>query len=864
MARRPSDQGPADEIAASRSFWCFISYRHSDNATKGREWATWLHRELETYDVPQELVGTSNEQGLPIPGRIYPVFRDEEELPAYADLSSAILHALSQSRSLIVICSPDAKNSKFVNEEVARFKALGRASRLCGMVIRGDPDVLSAANCLPLPLIRKVGSDGRVSQVAETPLLVDLREAGGGEEWQDSSLRLASLVEAGASPEEASEQSAVREARLQESKLFLIAWVLGVSYQTLYDAHERKERALRRGRYYAVAFWASLAVTGLLAVWFGLQAADGMRQRADESAGKAEMAKLAAQKAQQEIAAKELEAAKIRLGTLFAEGLALRQAERWSAAAAVFRQASDGGHHESRVELAKLLVEGRGVPVDANAAIGLLEEPARAGDAKARVLLGRLLVVRDGDVMGKARGIELLRAALKAGDSNVRLDLAKALLPSRPAEAFVLIKEDALAGAPESCWMFGSMLKAQSGYAAAPAGNLPEWYRWWSKAADGGWIPAKRDVGAAMWGGALGSPAAFGASDRLTALRHLAEAARAGDAPSAERFARLYENPEDRPAHAAEAQEFLQEGANAGVAKAMFGLAELYAEKAADPEDPNFRSALDWFGRSAQAGLLAQSSVRQAELMVRVAAGHPGADNKTLLASALAKYSDAAKSGNVEGMIGAAEVVQVLGGPNSFEQAQDWLSQAESLHSLKAGRLRAALLLKHGKEAREVADILRRGMERGDGEAALMLGDWMISRAQGKEQLAITFETYDRGAILGNSLCALKASAMLRRGQGVPKDLSKAERLELKAAESGDALCMMERGRRLLGAKDEGRLPEAFAWLALASSAGKAKECEPLLATAGLRLGEPGRAAAVELQKRLAKTLGAGSSAGGK
>jgi len=862
MARRPSDQDPADEITASRSFWCFISYRHSDNATKGRQWATWLHRELETYDVPRELVGASNEHGALIPARIYPVFRDEEELPAYADLSSAILHALSQSMSLIVICSPDARRSKFVNEEVARFKALGRASRLCGMVIRGEPDVLSADNCLPLPLVRKVGADGSVSQVAETPLLVDLRDAG-GEEWHDPSLRLAALAEAGVGLGQAREQTAAREARLQESKLFLIAWVLGISYQRLHDAHQRKERAVRRGRYFTLAFWTLLAMGGLLAGWFGLQAAAGMRQRADASAGKAEIAKLTAEKAQQEIAAKEQEAARIRLGTLFAEGVALRQAERWSAAAVVFRQASDGGHQESRVELAKLLAEGRGLPADARAAIVLLDGPANAGDAAARVLLGRLLLAQDGDGASKARGVELLRAALKAGDTKVRLDLAKALLSAKPADAFALLKEDAQAGVPESCWIFGGMLKAQAGPPPA-AGILPEWYRWWSKAADGGWIPAKRDVGAAMWDGTLGSPASFGSSERRSALRHLAEAARSGDVPSAEQFARLYENPAARPADTDEAREFFQEGANAGVAKAMFGLAELYADKAVDRDDPNFKSAWDWFGRSAQAGLSQQSLIRQAQLTLRVAADHRNADRKLLLASALSKYSEAAKSGSLEGMIGAAEVVQMIGGADSFEKAQDWLRQAESLDSSKAGRLRAALLLKHGKDAREAADILRRSMERGDGEAALMLGDWMISRAQGKEQLAITFETYDRGAALGSPLCALKASVMLRRGQGVPRDLARAERLELKAAESGDALCMLERGRRLLATKDEERLPEAFAWLALASSAGKAKECEPLLATAGLRLGEVRRPAAVELQKRLAKTIGTGSSSGVK
>ena len=56
----------------------FISYRHADNRQQGRQWATWLHQAIETYEIPKELVGTKNSRGEEIPERIFPVFRDEE------------------------------------------------------------------------------------------------------------------------------------------------------------------------------------------------------------------------------------------------------------------------------------------------------------------------------------------------------------------------------------------------------------------------------------------------------------------------------------------------------------------------------------------------------------------------------------------------------------------------------------------------------------------------------------------------------------------------------------------------------------------------------------------------------------------
>ena len=83
-------------------YWAFISYSHGDSG-----WADWLHQAIETYRVPSRLqrpAGASE----PVPRRLYPVFRDRDELPSAPDLSARIRTALSQSRCLIAICSPRA------------------------------------------------------------------------------------------------------------------------------------------------------------------------------------------------------------------------------------------------------------------------------------------------------------------------------------------------------------------------------------------------------------------------------------------------------------------------------------------------------------------------------------------------------------------------------------------------------------------------------------------------------------------------------------------------------------------------------------------------------------------------------------
>ena len=82
----------------TRTYRVFISYRHADNREEGRQWATWLHQAIETYEIPRDLVGTKNSRGEPIPERIFPVFRDEGELAANASLSSAIPTAAATDR----------------------------------------------------------------------------------------------------------------------------------------------------------------------------------------------------------------------------------------------------------------------------------------------------------------------------------------------------------------------------------------------------------------------------------------------------------------------------------------------------------------------------------------------------------------------------------------------------------------------------------------------------------------------------------------------------------------------------------------------------------------------------------------------
>src|SRR5580698_11573437 len=99
-----------DQADAGFKFRAFLSYNHADQRT-----VAWLHKALENYRIPKELHGSPGRDG-PIPKQLFPIFRDRDELSSSSDLSQSIKEALDASACLIVICSPSAANSRWVNQ----------------------------------------------------------------------------------------------------------------------------------------------------------------------------------------------------------------------------------------------------------------------------------------------------------------------------------------------------------------------------------------------------------------------------------------------------------------------------------------------------------------------------------------------------------------------------------------------------------------------------------------------------------------------------------------------------------------------------------------------------------------------------
>ncbi|MFP6854517.1 MAG: leucine-rich repeat domain-containing protein, partial [Opitutales bacterium] len=159
----------------------FISYSHKD-----KEWGDWLHKSLESYRIPFRLARDPNNRFAKpklIPKRLYPVFRDREELPTSSDLGTVINQALKDSSHLIVICSPRSAQSQWVNEEIEEFKRLGRTDRILCLIIDGEPNAseksdLGHMECFPdaLKYDADLSVESFLSEQTAGPIAADARD----------------------------------------------------------------------------------------------------------------------------------------------------------------------------------------------------------------------------------------------------------------------------------------------------------------------------------------------------------------------------------------------------------------------------------------------------------------------------------------------------------------------------------------------------------------------------------------------------------------------------------------------------------------------------------------------------------------
>lgn len=214
---------------ADARYSAFISYNHRDKA-----WATWLHRGLERYRIPRALRGRETRLGK-LRDRLPPVFRDRDELAASGDLAASVRAGLEAAATLVVICSPDAARSRWVNEEIRIFIDWGRGDAIRLIIVGGDPNAADPVKESLPPALRVLPAE---------PLAADARKGMDGP---------------------------------TDARLKIIAGVLGVPFDEL--RRREAQRRVRRLTLLAAAATAGLVLTSGLAAFALISRAEAVRQR---------------------------------------------------------------------------------------------------------------------------------------------------------------------------------------------------------------------------------------------------------------------------------------------------------------------------------------------------------------------------------------------------------------------------------------------------------------------------------------------------------------------------------------------------------------------------------------------------------
>ena len=249
LARLTAFEVAAHEAAADdrvprlrTRYYAFLSYSHKD-----RELANWLHRELESFRVPHALAGRLTANGV-VPRRLTPIFRDQHDLSAADDLAIEVEAALAASQFLVVLCSPIAAKSRWMNVEIESFKRTRPEGCVLAAVVSGEPFASEMPGheheeCFPAALRYKYDRRGHRTSKRADPLAADFRDGGEGR-------RLAFLK--------------------------LVAGMLGVGLDELVQRETTRKH--RRLALLAAASLAGMAVTSTLAVT-AIKARDGAREQ---------------------------------------------------------------------------------------------------------------------------------------------------------------------------------------------------------------------------------------------------------------------------------------------------------------------------------------------------------------------------------------------------------------------------------------------------------------------------------------------------------------------------------------------------------------------------------------------------------
>jgi len=161
-------------LETTYKYKAFVSYSHQD-----QKFAKWLHRKIENYKIPKSL-----RQKYPnLPKNLKrTLFIDDEELPTASALPDNLSNAMESSELLIVLCSPSATQSYWVDKEITYFKQHHGEGKVLAVLKEGEPNATYSSvydntlEAFPKSLRYALNNEGELTKERTEPLAADARK----------------------------------------------------------------------------------------------------------------------------------------------------------------------------------------------------------------------------------------------------------------------------------------------------------------------------------------------------------------------------------------------------------------------------------------------------------------------------------------------------------------------------------------------------------------------------------------------------------------------------------------------------------------------------------------------------------------
>ncbi len=127
-------------------YFAFISFQHQD-----AKQALAVQRAIENYRLPTAILKEHSD----LPTRIRPCFCYLNDMHHTEEIMHELKQRMEQSRYLIIVCSPRAAHSTYINAGIDYFVSLGRRDKIIPVIIEGIPySDNPATECFPDSLKR--------------------------------------------------------------------------------------------------------------------------------------------------------------------------------------------------------------------------------------------------------------------------------------------------------------------------------------------------------------------------------------------------------------------------------------------------------------------------------------------------------------------------------------------------------------------------------------------------------------------------------------------------------------------------------------------------------------------------------------